>query len=252
MKQKKILILMIITIFFTGCSAFKKDELLNEGKLALEKHEYTKAQDLLSQVLTADSTNENARSMYMQAVKMNDAAEYEEKQNYDKAIECLNVIENLKGGSSEIKKEASKKKKEFIKLNEEYKKSQEERKENAKDVSSKEQYKLEQDALKENQKQDALKEKEEQKAQEEENNQQDNKLENTQGDSSQENTGEVIQTRLINHNKNHKYKVNWFNNIKIVHLLIDALFLYFNLIILTFNVFFKEVINCRPIKFWVN
>ena len=181
MKQKKILILMIITIFFTGCSAFKEDELLNEGKLALEKHEYTKAQDLLSQVLTADSTNENARSMYMQAVKMNDAAEYEEKQNYDKAIECLNVIENLKGGSSEIK-------------NEEYKKSQEERKENAKDVSSKGQYKLEQDALKENQKQEALKEKEEQKAQEEENNQQDNKLENTQGDSSQENTGEVIQT----------------------------------------------------------
>lgn len=57
----------------------------------------------------------------MQAVKMNDAAEYEEKQNYDKAIECLNVIENLKGGSSEIKKEASKKKKELIKLNEEYK-----------------------------------------------------------------------------------------------------------------------------------
>ena len=173
MKQKKILILMIITIFFTGCSAFKEDELLNEGKLALEKHEYTKAQDLLSQVLTADSTNENARSMYMQAVKMNDAAEYEEKQNYDKAIECLNVIENLKGGSSKRRKE---------------------RKENAKDVSSKGQYKLEQDALKENQKQEALKEKEEQKAQEEENNQQDNKLENTQGDSSQENTGEVIQT----------------------------------------------------------
>ena len=44
MKYKNILIIMIITILFTGCSAFKKDELLNEGKLALEKHEYTKAQ----------------------------------------------------------------------------------------------------------------------------------------------------------------------------------------------------------------
>lgn len=201
MKQKKILILMIITIFFTGCSVFKEDGLLNEGKLALEKHEYTKAQDLFSQVLTADSTNENARSMYMQAVKMHDAVEYEEKQNYDKAIECLNVIENLKGGSSEIKKEASKKKKELIKLNEEYKKSQEERKENAKNVSSQDQYKLEQDALKENQKQEALKEEEEKKAQEEENNQQDNQLENTQGDCSQENTGEVIQTPSNNQNQ---------------------------------------------------
>ena len=141
MKYKNILIIMIITILFTGCSAFKKDELLNEGKLALEKHEYTKAQELLSQALTADSTNENARSMYIQAVKMKDAAEYEEKKNYDKAIACLEAIENLKGGSSDIKNEASKKKKELIKLNEEYKKAQEERKENAKDASSQGQYK---------------------------------------------------------------------------------------------------------------
>ena len=172
MKYKNILIIMIITILFTGCSAFKKDELLNEGKLALEKHEYTKAQELLSQALTADSTNENARSMYIQAVKMKDAAEYEEKKNYDKAIACLEAIENLKGGSSDIKNEASKKKKELIKLNEEYKKAQEERKENAKDVSSQGQYKLEQDAIKENQKQEAIKDEEEQKTQEEENNQQ--------------------------------------------------------------------------------
>ena len=41
--------------------------------------------------------------MYIQAVKMKDAAEYEEKKNYDKAIACLEAIENLKGGSSDIK-----------------------------------------------------------------------------------------------------------------------------------------------------
>ena len=148
MKNKKILIIMIITIFFTGCSPSKEDTLINEGKLALEKHDYTKAQDLLSQVLTMDSTDENARNMYIQAVKMKDAAEYEEKKNYDKSIECLEVIENLKGGSSQIKSEASQKKKELIKLNEEYKKVQEERKENAKDVSGQGKYKLEQDAIK--------------------------------------------------------------------------------------------------------
>ena len=169
MKYKNILIIMIITILFTGCSASKKDELLNEGKLALERHEYTKAQELLSQALTADSTNENARSMYIQAVKMKDAAEYEEKKNYDKAIACLEAIENLKGGSSDIKNEASKKKKELIKLNEEYKKAQEERKENA------------------------IKEEEEQATQEEENNQQNNQSGNTQDGTSQENTGDVIQ-----------------------------------------------------------
>ncbi|MGN1097884.1 MAG: hypothetical protein ACI4SS_03190 [Clostridia bacterium] len=70
MRYKSILVIMIITIFFTGCSESKNDELLNKGKLALEKHEYTKAQELLSQALTADSTNEKARSMYIQAVKM--------------------------------------------------------------------------------------------------------------------------------------------------------------------------------------
>ena len=194
MKNKKILIIMIITIFFTGCSPSKEDTLINEGKLALEKHDYTKAQDLLSQVLTIDSTDENARSMYIQAVKMKDSAEYEEKRNYDKSIECLEVIENLKGGSSQIKSEASQKKKELIKLNEEYKKAQEERKENAKDVSGQGKYKLEQDAIKENQKQEAIKEEEEQKTQEEENNQQNNQSGNTQDGTIQENTGDIIQT----------------------------------------------------------
>ena len=185
---------MIITIFFTGCSPSKEDTLINEGKLALEKHDYTKAQDLLSQVLTIDSTDENARSMYIQAVKMKDSAEYEEKRNYEKSIECLEVIENLKGGSSQIKSEASQKKKELIKLNEEYKKAQEERKENAKDVSGQGKYKLEQDAIKENQKQEAIKEEEEQKTQEEENNQQNNQSGNTQDGTIQENTGDITQT----------------------------------------------------------
>lgn len=197
MKNKKILMIMIITIFFTGCSASKEDTLINEGKLALEQHEYTKAQDLLSQVLTADSDNENARSMYIQAVKMKASAEYEEKKNYDKAIECLEVIENLKSGSSQIKSEASEKKKELTKLNEEYKKAQEERKENAKDVSGQVKYKLEQDALKENQKQEIAKEKEEQENQEENNqqdNQQNNQSGNTQNDDTQENTDVITQT----------------------------------------------------------
>ena len=66
-------------------------------------------------------------------------------------------------------------------------------KENAKDISSQGQYKLEQDAIKENQKQEAIKEEEEQKTQEEENNQQNNQSGNTQDGTIQENTGDVIQ-----------------------------------------------------------
>ena len=146
-----ILAIILIAMLFTGCSTVKEDTLLEKGKLALERHEYTKAKDILSQVLTADSSNEDARSMYIQAVKMTDANMYESQKRYDKAIECLDAIEKLNGGSGEIKKEASKKKRELKKLNEEYENDKATRKENAKDESSKGRYKLEQDAIKANQ-----------------------------------------------------------------------------------------------------
>jgi len=195
MKNKSILIIMMITIFLTGCSRAKEDELFKKGKLALEKHEYTNAQEILSQVLTADSNNENARSMYMQAVKMKDALEYENKQLYDKAIQCLEDVEKLKGGSSDIRSEAAQKKKELTKLNEEYKNAQEERKENAKDVSSQDKYKLEQEALKENQKEEEIEE--EQENQEKENNQQNN---NQQNNNQQNNESGNTQGGMIQEN----------------------------------------------------
>lgn len=192
MKNKKILIIMIITMLFTGCSASKENSLLKEGKQALEKHEYTKAKDILSQVLTDDSSNQDARSMYIQAVKMSDVATYEEQKRYEKAIECLEEIEKLNGGSSEIKKEASKKKKDLVKLNEEYEKAKETRKENAKDVSSQGKYKLEQDAIKANQKEEEVKkDKEEQENQniEENNNSQSTNESNNQEGNTLENGG---------------------------------------------------------------
>ena len=166
MKKNKILIIMIITMLFTGCSASKENSLLKEGQQALERYEYTKAKDILSQVLTDDSSNEDARIMYIQAVKMSDVATYEEQKRYEKAIECLEEIEKLNGGSSEIKKEASKKKKELIKLNEEYEKAKENRKENAKNVSSQGKYKLEQDAINANQKEEEVEEDKEEQEQE--------------------------------------------------------------------------------------
>jgi len=210
MKNKSILIIMIITIFFTGCSKTKNDELLHEGKLALEKHDYTNAQELLSQVLTADSTNEHARSMYMQAVKMKDALEYENKQLYDKAIQSLEEVEKLKGGSADIKSEAAEKRKELTKLNEEYKKDQEKRKENAKYVSGQDKSKLEQNALKENQKQEEAEKEEQNKVeqeeqnkveQEEQNKEENNQPVNPQENMTQENPGSTIQPPSGNTNQ---------------------------------------------------
>lgn len=179
MKNKIFLAIIIMTIFLIGCSGGKESELISKAKTALEKHEYKEAQEFLSQVLSADSTNENARSMYMQAVKMKDALEYEKKHLYDKAIQSLESIEKLKGGSSKIKSEAHEKKKELTKLNEEYKKAQEERKENAKNVSSQENSKLEENLIKENQydQEDTDKEEEQQK-QDEDNSNEDTDKEN--------------------------------------------------------------------------
>lgn len=187
MRNKRILMIIVIAMLFTGCSTVKEDTLLEKGKLALERHEYTNAKDILSQVLTGDSTNEDARSMYMQAVKMTDANMYESQKRYDKAIECLDTIEKLNGGSIEIKREASKKKRELKKLNEEYQKDKATRKENAKDASSKGTYKLEQDAIKANQKEQEKQEDQNKEENTEQNNNQNSTVENNQSENKQEN-----------------------------------------------------------------
>lgn len=136
MKLKLILLLSLIAIVMVGCSK-EDDDLVSQGKVALEKHEYEKARDLLADALQADSADDEARAMYMQAVKMEKANEYENQGNYKKAIKELERIEDIKDGSSSIKNEALTKKKELIKLDEEYQKAQKERKENAKEASKK-------------------------------------------------------------------------------------------------------------------
>ena len=180
-------------IFSVGCEN-KKSSALKNGQTALESHEYVKAQKYLSEALEQDSKNETARAMYMQAIKMPEAEYYKEKGLYNKGIESLESIVNLNNGSQKIKVESASLKNELEKSQSEFEEASNIRKENAKDISSQGQYKLEQDAIKENQKQEAIKEEEEQKTQEEENNQQNNQSGNTQDGTSQENTGDVIQT----------------------------------------------------------
>ena len=163
MKIKILLAILILALGMTGCSSEEVRDLVSEGRTALEKHEYTQDRKLLSEALQVDSGNDDARGMYIQAYRMESALKYVKQENYKKAIEDLKVAEKAKGGSSVIKDEASNKRVELEQKQKDYEIAQEERRENAKLTSSHDVDKMEEAALKEQQKQ-----LEEQKKQEEE------------------------------------------------------------------------------------
>lgn len=183
MKIKVLLAMLMLSLSLTACSSQEARDLVEEGKMALEKHEYTQAQQLLSEALQADSANNHARAMYIQATRMKNALEYEKQENYKKAISEIEVIEKIKDGSSAIKSEASKKKIELEKLQKEYEIAQEERKENAKVTSGNDVYKIEQEAIKEQQllEEEQKKEEEEKLKQEQEQNNQNSGDEQLEG-----------------------------------------------------------------------
>lgn len=146
MKQKIILTIAILSIFITGCSLKNDSTYVEEGKKLLESHEYKQAMKVLSSALEEDNTDDYARAMYMQAMRMLKANEYEEKGNYDKAIEELELIEGIKNGSSNIRNEASNKKSELQKLNDEAKKSALDRKQKAKYTADQDRGRIESEA----------------------------------------------------------------------------------------------------------
>ncbi|MGL5348790.1 MAG: tetratricopeptide repeat protein [Peptostreptococcaceae bacterium] len=187
MKIKIILAIAILMIGLSGCSSENERNLVDEGQVALEKYEYTQAKELLSEALEIDAADEHARSMYIQATRMLNAKDYEEQQNYKKAIKELEAIEKIKNGSSAIKSEASTKKKELEKLQEEYEKAQAERKSNAKNTSSNDSYRVQKDALSEESKLKAEQNKKEEEKKEEEDKKEDN--ENNGNNTNGSNTG---------------------------------------------------------------
>ena len=138
MKKKLLLILMMITIFTTGCNKLSESEEFVQGQEKLESHQYNEALTLLSQVLNEDPDNSSARSMYMQARKMQSAQEYEKNQDYIRAIRELETIVNINDGSKQIKREAINKKAELEKLQDQKEQEAIRRKENAKKVSKQE------------------------------------------------------------------------------------------------------------------
>ncbi|MBY2478703.1 tetratricopeptide repeat protein [Clostridioides difficile] len=150
MRGRVILLISILSIFLVGCSFNNKDEinLTEQGKTYLEKHDYKKAMESLSSALEEDNTNENARAMYMQAMRMSNMTEFEEVKNYEDAIKELKLIEKIKNGSSVIKEEATKKKEELTKLEKEQNEAEEQRKKKAKDTAGEDRYRVESDARK--------------------------------------------------------------------------------------------------------
>ncbi len=138
------LTLLLASILMVGCSdTVEENNLFEEGKLLLEKHEYNDAKDKFSQLLHQDVQNEAARAMYTQAIRMQTATHYEKTKNYKKAIMELEVVEGIKNGSEVIKKEASEKKKSLQGLDKEYELIKEQRKENAKVVAARDKSKVE-------------------------------------------------------------------------------------------------------------
>ena len=129
---------MMITIFTTGCNKLSESEDFVQGQEKLESHQYNEALTLLSQVLNEDPDNSSARSMYMQARKMQSAQEYENNQDYIRAIRELETIVNINDGSKQIKREAINKKAELEKLQDQKEQEAIRRKENAKKVSKEE------------------------------------------------------------------------------------------------------------------
>lgn len=183
MKKKIVLIITLLSIFMIGCtSKTEESSLVEEGKIALEAHKYSDAMKLLSNALDEDSSDEHARSMYMQTMRMINVDSYKSKTNYKKAIEELEAIEKIKNGSQVIKSEASNELKEIKKLYESQKEAERKRKEDAKTAASKDAYKASQQLTKY---EESLREEEEKKKQEEE-----EQLNNNQNTENNENTNE--------------------------------------------------------------
>ena len=182
MKKKIVLIITLLSIFMIGCtSKTEESSLVEEGKIALEAHKYSDAMKLLSNALDEDSSDEYARSMYMQAMRMINVDSYKSKTNYKKAIEELEAIEKIKNGSQVIKSEASNELKEIKKLYDSQKEAERKRKEDAKTAASKDAYKASQQLTKY---EESLREEEKKKQEEEE------QLNNNQNTENSENTNE--------------------------------------------------------------
>ncbi|MDR0879162.1 MAG: hypothetical protein LBN09_00485 [Clostridioides sp.] len=147
MRKLLIVLLVFISSLVAGCSFNKGEEdYLALGKEQLEKHEYAEAMKNFSIILEDDKNNDTAKAMYLQAMRMSNALDYEAKEDYESAIRELDFIAQIKNGSSTIKSEAAKRKDTLKKSLNDEERAREERKEKAKDSASGEVERVESEA----------------------------------------------------------------------------------------------------------
>lgn len=148
--MKKILLLIaMISIMTVGCSKKSQEgDEFNLGQSALEKGNYKEAIEYLQKAVNKNSENDDARTMYIQAMNISKAIKYKEDGNYHKAIKLLADTEKLSGGSLETKEKAMEMKEEFQNLLDQKLSQAEKRKESARASIKKDTERVNNEALK--------------------------------------------------------------------------------------------------------
>lgn len=160
--KKIILLIAVISIMTVGCSKKSKDDNdFSLGQAALEKGNYKEAIEYLQKAVNKNSENDDARTMYIQAMNISKAIKYKEEGNYHKAIKLLDETVKLSGGSLESREKAMEMKEEYQNLLEQKLSQAKKRKESAKESIKKDTERVNNEALKA-QKQEEIQKKENQ------------------------------------------------------------------------------------------
>nr|WP_314278020.1 tetratricopeptide repeat protein [uncultured Peptostreptococcus sp.] len=106
MKKKTLSIILLCTLFLSGCGFTESGRLMSDSRKYIEEGQYNKAMSNLSKVLDEDEANTEARGMYYQALKLQKATKSEKRKDYEQAIIELQDLINDNSGSSKIKRQA--------------------------------------------------------------------------------------------------------------------------------------------------
>ena len=111
--MKKILIMiMVCTIFITGCTNKKYEEMMTNGKTAVANKEYEKAENFFSLALEEKNNDKEADALSKQVTKLNEALKLKENKKYNEVIKLCEEINSIESDSDIIKKASNKLKEE--------------------------------------------------------------------------------------------------------------------------------------------
>lgn len=105
MKQL-VAIILISMIMLTGCGNKAFDEVMEEGKLAIDSKEYEKAEGMFSLAIEEKRDNKEANALYKQIQKIIEAMQLKEDGNIEEVIGICEDIEKIESELQAIKKEA--------------------------------------------------------------------------------------------------------------------------------------------------